>query len=111
MGAESTSDLGHRVRHSTGKGGADPRVTPKGALRAGDKRHMGSGRPGGGAVTTHRLHSQVALVTGAGQGIGEAVAQRLAAEGAMVMVADRDIALATHVASAIGSSAVAVDMD
>lgn len=37
----------------------------------------------------HRLAGKVAIVTGAGQGIGHAVARRLAAEGALVMAADR----------------------
>jgi NAD(P)-dependent dehydrogenase (short-subunit alcohol dehydrogenase family) len=37
----------------------------------------------------HRLAGKVAIVTGAGQGIGHAVARRLAAERALVMAADR----------------------
>lgn len=46
-----------------------------------------------------RLQSKVALVTGAGQGIGAACAQRFAAEGARVMVVDQDGAKAAAVAS------------
>ncbi|WJJ14337.1 bifunctional aldolase/short-chain dehydrogenase (plasmid) [Prescottella equi] len=54
------------------------------------------------------LATRVALVTGAASGIGRAIAERLAAEGACVVVADLDGAKATAVAAEIGSSDVAV---
>ena len=50
-----------------------------------------------------RFHQRVTLVTGAGSGIGAAIASRLAQDGASVTVADRDMAAATAVAGALAS--------
>ena len=54
------------------------------------------------------LATRVALVTGGGSGIGRATAHRLAAEGACVVVADRDPDAAAAVAGELGSTDVAV---
>ncbi len=59
------------------------------------------------------LATRIALVTGAGSGIGRAVARRLAAEGACVVVADIDADNARAVAEELGGpdTAVAVRVD
>ncbi|WP_280425949.1 bifunctional aldolase/short-chain dehydrogenase [Nocardia carnea] len=54
------------------------------------------------------LATRIALVTGAASGIGKAIAQRLAAEGACVVVADRDGDKAAEVAAEIGPADVAI---
>jgi len=51
---------------------------------------------------------RIALVTGAASGIGKAIATRLAAAGACVVVADLDIEKAQAAAAALGSTDVAV---
>ncbi len=61
-----------------------------------------------------RLHGRVAVVTGAGQGVGEGIARRLAAEGAQVVIAARRADTGEPVAASIreaGGSAVCIATD
>ena len=57
------------------------------------------------------LTGKVAIVTGAGSGIGEATAVLLAARGARVLIADRDPDAAQRVAKEIGEAALPFTVD
>ncbi len=58
-----------------------------------------------------RLEGKVAIVTGAASGFGEGIARKFVAEGAKVIVADRDAAGAARVAEALGPNALGVRAD
>ena len=57
-----------------------------------------------------RLKNKIAIVTGAGSGFGEGIAKKFVAEGAQVLIADRDEAAAQRVATALGAKAIRVDV-
>jgi NAD(P)-dependent dehydrogenase (short-subunit alcohol dehydrogenase family) len=58
-----------------------------------------------------RLDGKVAIVTGAGSGIGEATARLMTREGALVVVADLSREQAERVADDLGAAAVPVEAD
>jgi 3-oxoacyl-[acyl-carrier protein] reductase len=57
------------------------------------------------------MEGKIAVVTGAGSGLGEAIAKRLAADGAVVVVADINADAARRVADEIGGKAGATAFD
>ena len=57
-----------------------------------------------------RVEGRVALVTGGAMGLGKADCERLAAEGAKVIVTDREVETANQVADNIGGDAMALDV-
>ena len=62
-----------------------------------------------GAVRMNRLAGKIALITGAAQGLGAAMAHKFAAEGARVVLTDINVAGAAAVAAAIGAAATIAD--
>jgi NAD(P)-dependent dehydrogenase (short-subunit alcohol dehydrogenase family) len=57
------------------------------------------------------VQDKIVLVTGAGAGIGRAIAAAMAAEGATVAAADIDRAAAERVAAGLGNRALAIEAD
>jgi len=60
---------------------------------------------------TGRLKNKVAIVTGGASGFGEGIVKKFVAEGAQVLIADRDLPRALDVAAAVGPAARALKVD
>ncbi len=68
-------------------------------------------REGGGpSAAARRLVGKVAVITGAGSGIGRAMAVRFSAEGADVVVVDRDEEAGRSVAASVGGRFIRADV-
>ena len=61
--------------------------------------------------TGTRLKNKTAIVTGAGSGFGEGIARKFVAEGAQVLLADRDLEAALRVAALLGPATRALRVD
>jgi 2-hydroxycyclohexanecarboxyl-CoA dehydrogenase len=58
-----------------------------------------------------KLENKIAIVTGAGSGIGRGIAEKLAAEGATVIVGDINTDAAHETAAALGNGSIGVSAD
>ena len=58
-----------------------------------------------------RLNDKIVIVTGAGQGIGRGITEKLAAEGATVAVTDINETTAKQTATALGGNAIGIQTD
>src|SRR5262249_34956185 len=113
-GAGRQSDLCGSRRRGARRRSQEPR--PQGRCRR--RRRDGAGRDQPGSLTNQegegdmkRFTDRVAIVTGAAQGIGAAIARRLGQEGATVVVADVNEKAAAKVAKACGNKSFAVATD
>src|SRR5210317_1776173 len=58
-----------------------------------------------------KLNKQIAIVTGGASGFGAGIVKKFAEEGAIVVIADLNIELATSLADEIGDNSLAIEVD
>jgi 3-oxoacyl-[acyl-carrier protein] reductase len=58
-----------------------------------------------------RLEDKIAIVTGGGSGFGAGIVRKFVTEGAQVLIADRDLEAALHIAASVGTAARALRVD
>jgi 3-oxoacyl-[acyl-carrier protein] reductase len=57
------------------------------------------------------INGQIAIVTGGGKGIGQAICVTLAAKGAIIIIADKDVKAAAETAAECGGKSCAIELD
>lgn len=92
-------------------GSAPGAAASSAAVAASSPKSAPNSSPSPASASAGRLEHKVVIVTGAGRGIGRGIAQKLAAEGAVVVVSDIDAATARSTAEDLGGESIGVAAD